>query len=224
MKIVSKDHLFQLDTAEHPLYKIIIENKAYYRDLIYKLYLLQKGEQSIFYLFADDKELSFTKKIHLILQPTFVELSDKKSKNKIASQLQTAITTSTEEDAFSELLVELNCLANTVISKSDFRLTYRHDLTIADIINLFDFRLDSTSGSFVENLLEYMLAIRTLENIDHFMILNLEDYLTETELKLFYENILQENLYLIDIESRYNSKISDEKLLVIDQDLCVFEG
>lgn len=223
MKLVSKDHLFQIDTEASSIHKLVIENKNYYRNFIYNLYNKSKTDDSIFYLFDNLEELNFYKNFHTILQPTFVEINDRKNKNKIATQLIDTIPTLSNNDNLSKLLLDLHKLAESLISTSDFRLNYKHNLDIKDIINLFDFNLDSSSGSFVENLLEYILAIRTLDGINHFIIINLEDYINEDELIKFYENIVQENISIIDIECRFNKKFDYERILIIDKDLCLIE-
>lgn len=223
MKLVSKDHLIELDTNDYAVHKIIIENKDYYRSFVHALYCQNQGETGNFLLYEGTKELNFSKKFHIILQPLFVEISDRKSKNKISERLVDAIYSQEEEDKLTQLLADLNSISSLFISKSDFRLSHNNSLSLKDIINLFDFKLDSVSGSFLENLIEYIVGVKLLEGIDHFILLNLEDYLTEGECIQFYDAIRTEHIHIIDVECRATKKLSYERLIVIDNDLCLLE-
>lgn len=223
MKLISRDQLIQLDTEEHPLSKLVLEHKAYYRNFVRGLYAEMAGGGELFRVFEGPREYSLLKKFRLILQPTYVELVDRKSRSRIVERLMEASYSAEEERHIQDLRLGLQDLTSVFLRKTEARLSSERDFSLRELLQFFDFRLDSSSGSFSENLVEYILGLRMLEGISHFITLNLEDYMTEAELCQFYENMQVEQVSLVNIACRHTKRVYEEHVLILDQDLCVLE-
>ena len=223
MKICSKDKLFSIELKENRINKLIIENKSYYRNFISNLYIQSKLGEGELILFDGVKEISFNKNVNVVFQPIYIEINDKKYKNRINDSMIEKYKNGLENETIANIIKELNRVGNIYALNSDFPITYNDFIEVKNIFSLLNFRIEFNENIFINNLVDYILSIRKLDNKNIFVLLNLSDYLNDDEIELFYRNMLYEKVDIIVVEPRENKKYDFESIKIIDNDLCVLD-
>jgi len=80
----------------------------------------------------------------------------------------------------------------------------------------------SESSDLLLVLSDYITALSTLTNVRLLICLHLYDYLSLEELAQLWRHVALHDMYLLDIETHEVPPVDEEKILIVDSDLCEF--
>ena len=72
-------------------------------------------------------------------------------------------------------------------------------------------------------IINYIKLMHQICNVNVFVIVNAKQYFSKNQLQYIYTSIIYENIYFINIEGKFSGKNSDERCIIIDEDLCLIE-
>lgn len=220
-KIVCEDWNLEIKLDDVLIHNVVIENKKYFRRIIEELCKQTEGFEGKFIL-SDEKNsiLDIQKNIHIIIDMLSLNPNSKKISTKIVEKISRFVNE--DFQLYTEIRHHLDNFYENIMEKSLFELTRNTDIKLIDILKLADFKLEYENEGFIEKLLIYIRTIREFIGIDIIILVNISYFLDVEEINLFFNTIINEGIYLINIESEDNDfRIeSDFKKYIIDEDLC----
>jgi len=132
------------------------------------------------------------------------------------------------EKVISDKMIELSELNTHIINFFDnieselpYNLTYDMNLDLLGLLKLYRFSIDSNPESFLEKLIDYIRVMSSVAGIRIFFFTDLRKWLDEEECRQLYEYVLYNKILLILIENSESTKLLEEKVLILDKDLCM---
>ena len=194
---------------------VIVEHQHLFTKFIAEIFTQINDGSGSFLLSQDGKKLDFSKNMDIVVDVFNLTVNQKKVINKLHSSLLT-----------SELFTNINVYLDAIIQDQSLALTYNEALDIAGIFKAADVRFAEEQEYLSEKLIDYMEVMTEYCNIECFAFVNLKSYMSETELKDFYRDVLYKRFKVILLESRTDSEIYGlkdlENILILDKDLCEF--
>ncbi|SEK56671.1 CRISPR-associated protein Csn2 [Ruminococcus albus] len=72
-----------------------------------------------------------------------------------------------------------------------------------------------------EKIMEYMLISEKLKGTKVFVTVNMRSYITDEKIEQLFKSVLLHKINLICIENKEYSRLDTEKVIIIDEDMCV---
>lgn len=76
--------------------------------------------------------------------------------------------------------------------------------------------------SDLERLLDYMELTRELEHERLFILVNLRSYYSDAEVEAFFASVLSHEFLILPVDSVSRARLSNERRVTVDDDLCEF--
>ena len=194
---------------------LVIESREFYWKLLNSLNEL--NEDNIFLI--DDKKIDL--KNAILFFDRLFDL-DPNSKNILSLTYQD-INKMYLNDSIKVKISVANEILLGILDKLaldvDFKARYESDLTLNDVLNLYKFRYEIESKSFIEMFLQYIKSLMVVMKYKYVVTLNLLDFIDKNNLDLLSNELKILGLDLIDI-SRHSYKLEKYKEILIDNDLC----
>ncbi len=210
------------EVTENEIPVLVIENKAYFRDLINSLILEQDGISGDFSFFFKDKEVNQKKDLELILN--FFDLDINKTKNltKLYSFIKTEFV---KEEKYLEtvnLTTSILSYMSEITAQSDFSLVYEEDIDITTIFKSLNLRFYYEETTMLEKLVDYIKIMSKFFQKKVFVLVGLKSMFTQEEQEEFYKFLFYEKISVLVIENcEQQNRLFSEKYRIIDEDLCV---
>jgi CRISPR-associated protein Csn2 len=198
---------------------LIVEREDYFFKYCTELNTQINGGDGNFCLFNGDSKLSLAKTSIIFTDLINVALNDKKVTTKLFAYLTDIANTK-----FIEEIARLRTLWADIFAKlnveSDCRLDYDGGEDLPSLFKAFGVKIADDDDGLLEKLVSYINVSSSLMKIKNFFFVNLKSFLSEEQLKkLYYETQLNEvNLFLL--ESCEKQALENEKIIIIDKDLC----
>ena len=200
---------------------LVVEHEAELRRLLFMLQQQIDGLSGEFILAEDYAPVELSKKAFLVTDPFALDFDSKKISGKIDQEAIAAGTVFA--DTFQKILDELNKLACNISTMLDFEATFSELEDWKFFLKYLNFHIDRYSLDFSSQLIEFLKLQRRFFGRKLGIFYNIKAILTNEELRLLYETIQYEKLQVLFIEDSQRRKISsDERVVIIDPDLCVF--
>ena len=219
LKHIKIDKEFNFDSKNN--FTLCIENQIFFRSFIYSLKnQINEDLNNDFMLLDNNKEIKLSKVAFLIENPLFINIDDKKINLAIQKDLSSKISLPQKEE-YKILQNEIFKYVSNIILDYPLPLTYDNDLPILNLLKLLSLQIDDKCESFLENMILKIKTISFLLNIKLFFFINLHDYLTQEEFKLFTNELKSLEISALYITNHYpNYKNNEEFIVRIDYDLC----
>ena len=205
---------------------VIVEHQHLFTKFIAEIFTQINDGSGSFLLSQDGKKLDFSKNMDIVVDVFNLTVNQKKVINKLHSSLLTSAQESEHYLMTSELFTNINVYLDAIIQDQSLAVTYNEALDIAGIFKAADVRFAEEQEYLSEKLIDYMEVMTEYCNIECFAFVNLKSYMSETELKDFYRDVLYKRFKVILLESRTDSEIYGlkdlENILILDKDLCEF--
>ena len=108
-----------------------------------------------------------------------------------------------------------------IASNYDYDFSYNLDVNLSDIFKMQSLKPNISDENWLESLLDFLLLIKKYTSTKIFVLLNLHSYFSESEIEIFYQEIIYSHIPLLVLEGSYNfNKSKYENVRVIDSDLC----
>jgi CRISPR type II-A-associated protein Csn2 len=167
----------------------------------------------------DAKLLNFTKSVVLLDNFILFDINQKPLLNRIVAALEKTAM----QAEFCERSAEILSLLENYLF--DLGFGYPCDivfskLSIPALLKAAGVQLETDQSSLCAKVLDYMELVEEFDGQKLFITLNLRAFVSEEEIERFMETVLSRGYNLLMIENRDYHRLSFEKRLVIDEDLC----
>lgn len=215
----SKSNL-KIEMAEGKISVLVIENPTVMRELLQELEEQQQGNSGEIVLSIDYEPVSISKNLLLVNDPLNIDCNDRKILTKLYQSIVDEEKTQyhLEKDNFDKAYLEY---LREICLLSPLPLIYDERLNVGELLKSAHVMIDHTTGSYVENLWNFIKVMSDLFHIKVFAFVNLKSFLSKQELDLFYMQCFYEQKQLLLIESHDTPSRTDEKKYIIDVDGCM---
>lgn len=172
----------------------------------------------IFLLDEQEKDLNLNKESYLIFDLYNIEYNTKKILNKIYEIISNNIENAQELE-IEKLSLKIRNYIIQEINELPFEFIMKRELSIQEILKLYDLKIDSANYTSILERLEILIdLLATLKIAKILIIPNLKTYLSDKELLELYKYSLYNNINLLIIERENKKKLTYENILVIDEE------
>lgn len=197
-----------------------IENKKIFFRLINDLNQICNGNViEEIKTFIDDKEVSITNKVNVISDYFNIDFS------KYMLSINKLINENLKDNSDKSLLLLYKKLIqkyNSIISTVDLPIMVNNDVTIESLTKILKLKINY-KNSIIENLFSIIELERSLKYSKFMVLVNLKQYLDDTELKELYKYSIYNNVNIILVDSQcYGCSHDFEKKLIVDDNLVEF--
>ena len=223
MKLCIKylDNNLVLNTSE--VCALEIENKRYFYRVVNDLYMASNENISddIVLLDKNDKEINISNKLKIFLNFFDFGLTDKKYTNDISKYIANNITDENKE-LLAKQYNKIISIYKKILNDIDLPLIIDSEISIENITKIMKININSS-----KDLLSNLFILIDLENLFHtkniLVFINLKQYLTNEEIEELYKYSIYNEVQIILIDSQsYGTSLSQEKKLIIDENLDEF--
>ena len=169
--------------------------------------------------FIDDKEVSITNKVNVISDYFNIDFS------KYMLSINKLINENLKDNSDKSLLLLYKKLIqkyNSIISTVDLPIMVNNDVTIESLTKILKLKINY-KNSIIENLFSIIELERSLKYSKFIVLVNLKQYLDDTELKELYKYSIYNNVNIILVDSQcYGCSHDFEKKLIVDDNLVEF--
>lgn len=206
---------------ENKINVLIIENQKFLSRFLIELIQQLNGYDGGFVLSLNNKLLDINKNIDILIDPFTLDFNQKKTINKIYSQLKDYALDGNYYMGLKVLQSKIFQYIESLLNATQYPLVYTYDIDVTSIFKMVELKFDSSYETLVEKLMDYCSIIQESCNILCLVILNLKCYLSEIEIEQFYSFISYKKMDILLIENTLREKKLDNEILhIIDSDLC----
>ena len=119
----------------------------------------------------------------------------------------------------SELLSNIESIMYNLAFDLDFDLDFS-SINIESLIKSVGVLLKDTHETLGEKIIDYIEIVNRLERRKIYFLINIRSYISDEEMLLFIETVLQHDFDVIIIESAERPLLKGELRYVIDKSLC----
>ena len=221
MKLLNEDLNNSIHFEENKVNILVIENKKYFVEYVEQLLSQINGNFGKFSLFLESKELKISEKIEMIKDIFDLEINNKKMINKIYHELE-------ELSMDSEFLLETKNIESELLKymyhlseKYDYPLEICDEINIKELFKIFSIKLSSDFSNKLEEIVEYIKLISEVLKKEVFVLINFYTFFEKEEIIELYKECFYKKIKLLFVENKKPGIInSEEKLFIIDNDLC----
>ena len=199
---------------------IVLENARVMTEFLQDLLNQTENDEGEFLLTENNKELKFGKNVSLILNPLAVDCNEKKILSKLYAEMADEARNEFYEKTAQINTYIVNYLEELLV-KMPYPIVYNEELDINAFLKSMGVGIDIRAESLLEKLLNYMKIMAMLNNIKVMIFLNIKSFLNHSELMELYKEAENNKIHLILIENVQRDKIINEKILIVDNDLCI---
>lgn len=198
---------------------LIIENQRLFREIIDDIREQINGFSGDIVFSIDDTPKTMLGNAELITDFFEIDINKKSLINKIQSIME---KTAVDEQHYFETR---NLLSNIeqYIQKIAFECTCDvecNKLSISNVLKMAGLHFVEEYKNQLEKLIDYMSLIREYENEKLFILVNMRSWFSDDEMDLFIRTALVHKYRLLLVDNKEYSRLSSEKRIIIDQDLC----
>lgn len=200
---------------------IVIEDQKSYRELVNCILKQIGNDDGSFIVSSENVPLSLSDTAELIINPFDCNISEKKNITLLYRVLSENAMKGSDYELYNDMRCKLIGFLDSLIGTSDFPLTFSENIPVADILKLADVHFDFENENLYESLLNYLTVRRDIGGKSIFILCNMHQWFSETELLLLYKDIVYRKLAVIFLENRISRRISPQEIIrIIDSDLC----
>jgi CRISPR type II-A-associated protein Csn2 len=198
---------------------LIVEREDYFYKYCAELNNQINGEDGNFCLFNGDNKLSLAKTSVIFTDFFNINLNDKKVTTKLFTYLTDVVN-----NKFVVEMMELHTLWANIFDKlnaeSDCRLDYDGGEDLSSLFKVFGVKIADDNDGLLNRLVSYINVVSSLMKIKNFFFVDLKSFLCGDDLKKLYHEARLNEVNLFLLESREREALKDEKIIIIDKDLC----
>ena len=220
MKFVFPEIDFIFDTECDKINTLIIENPVLFRSLLQDITDQLSGLDGKAVLSENSKLLNIAKKLELLDRFIPFDLNSKAINSKIVADLELKAVS----DEFYSATVETVGRMETLLNNLAFDYMCDIDFTkvsIGAFIKAAGVEVRSAQSGLAEKIIDYFELVTEFIGPKMFVTVNLRCYISDKDAELFIKTAISHGYHLLMIESFEHERLSCEKRLVADSDLCL---
>lgn len=174
-----------------------------------------------FTLSENDKIVQLHKSVDFLLDPTNTDINQKKILQKLYASLDKEANDAKLFEETLEIKSSINKFLLDLEYESEYILEHDVDFDLKGLFSATNLRFVQERSDFLARLSKYIEISRKFLGFKALVLVNISSYLSSEEIKLLWDAAAYNKLAILMIESNYTVKIAEEKLIIIDKDLCV---
>ena len=209
------------ELKEDKIQTIVIENQHMFYSIISDIQSQLEGNSGNFVLSENYTPLDMQKNAELISQFIPFTVNQKELINKLYNLMKRKAINENMYQETREIILKISDYLYKLTEDEEAELTISVPDDISGILKAFNLRFDDAELTLSEKLLEYMISSNELKAKKLFITVNLRSYLTDSQTEKLFESVLLKKLKLLCIESVEHDRIKNERVIIIDKDMCV---
>lgn len=205
-------------------YVLVIENPREFYDIVNLLNTQTSFKLDDGFILSDPdtlNELSLMKYSDIMIDFFNVEFNSRKIQNAINTRAVEIVNNTDLRLDFADSLESFSSLINKIIVELDVQTSIEASIKPIDFIKLANLKVVEWYEDPLVMLINYINLIGKLSNVEILFLVNVKQILTDKEIEKLYKHCSYTKMNLVLIESRRpKNKISNEKVILIDDDLC----
>ncbi len=203
---------------------LVIENQRLFRRVLTDIRLATEGVKTAVVLSDSNRPISLSKHVVMISDFLHFELNQKSLLNKVSASLEQSALS---EEQYLETQTLLTEIETTI---DDWAFAFPCDivvskLTVASLLKAVGIALreeyEGESGE-MEKVLDYMELVREFDGDKLFITVNMRNWFSDEIVASFMQTALSHEYKVLMVESYAHSRLSEERRVTIDRDLCEF--
>ncbi len=198
---------------------IIIENKKLFRTLVEDISLQIDGLPGKSILSVDDEPIEMYKAAEIISEFAPFNINKKSILSKINQAL--------EKEALREdhYMITMDIIGKIEKYIADISFDCPCDivctkLSAGNIIKAAGVEISDDNEKDIDRIFDYITLVSEFDKSKLFIMINMRSYFDDDEMEQFCATVLEHDIKMLLIDNKENRKLSSEKRLLIDDDLC----
>lgn len=208
-----------LEWTDGGIWTLVLENKPLLRQLLEAVRSQSTGGDGDLVLSEKQQILDFSKTVELVTDPFSLPFTAKKLLSRLTQSAAEAAEPYGEE--LLSIVTQLNALASKICMGMEYNLTWNELDSFDELLKLMAVHPDEEDMSLPERILEYCQLARGLLGKKLVVCYGLHACLSEEEFELLCKEAVYRKFCLLLIEAAQPPRALDEKMIVIDRDLCM---
>ena len=199
---------------------LAIKDKECFKHILEVIYNWSIGNEDFEICLISEKEeiIKFKDKVIVMFDLFNIDYNSKSLLNKLYNIVQKNIDKNQDFD-IEEYMYRIRQKIIEEINELPFEFEMNDELKIADLLKLYNLKIDSSNYNSILNRIELMINLMSMLDFGKILIIpNLKNYLNEKELLELYKYSLYNNIELLLVENNLSKKLKYEKVMLIDTD------
>lgn len=179
----------------------------------------QNGEDGEFIIKDGQTTLSFKKSGRVLFDFLNLSLSDKKFVAGLYSQLE-LIKENDMQKQYLDLVSRIVSFVEELAIEAPIQIDYTADFDFGDLLKAIKVCPIEEKSSIEEKIIDYLDLSAKFLNTKFFVLVNVRTYLTDDGFLNILSHVGYSSYSVLFLERTQFSRVSDEKVLIIDEDLC----
>lgn len=224
MKLVYQELVPLMELEENKVTVLIVEDPVTFRKLTMALYNQVNGEDGNWVLSVNGKVLSLEKQMSLLTDFLNFDYNTRKVLTALYNELQ--LLAVDEKNFLDTAAFKSSILAyvDNLLTQVDYPLIMDEDFKLNDLFKLVNVRFESNEADLLEKLVDYLEVCGRFLKLKVVGFVNLKSFLSIQELEQLYQEAFYKKIQLFLLEPREALKNENEKIVIIDNDLCVVKN
>lgn len=204
---------------ENVLSTLVVENQRLFREIVEDIALQIAKWKGKLVLSEEDELLPMAGNVEMLQSYLDLDLNQKNLLTKIQAILE---KTAVDEEHYTETQEILSAIERYV-DKLSFACPLDVEcgkLTISNVLKMAGIHFARNTSDSLENLFQYMTLVRELDKDKLFVFVNMRSWFTDEETERFTQTALAHKFTMFLLDNREYPRLSAEKRIVIDRDLC----
>ncbi|KRN88594.1 hypothetical protein IV53_GL000559 [Ligilactobacillus ceti DSM 22408] len=178
-------------------------------------------QEGPFTLSKDNKLIKFSKNIEIIMDYLRLDPNNKKVMTKIISRMEKYA----QDDyvKLQKIMTEINSFYDELMYQGAFDLQRDTSVSLVNLLKVAGFSINNNFETLLERLICYIETENEYLDVPLFVLVNVDSYFNDDEIKDLYDYMILNNIKLIVINSnlpKRDVEIEGVKRYIIDRDLC----
>ena len=206
---------------ETQILNLVIENQQIFSNIISDIYYQINGGSGKFVLSDNNTPLDLKKNVELVTQIIPFEINQRELLNKLYAELKNISVDGNNYQLTQQLFSDISSYVYILTEDLENDISVDVPQDINGILKMFGIRFTEHDTELTDKILEYMIAVNKFKGGRVFAFVNLRSYLTDSQIKLLYKDILLRKMTVICIESSDHKHLPNTKTIIIDKDMCI---
>lgn len=218
MRLANKffDTIFDIDCDI--INTLVVENQVFFRSCVRGMQNLYDKEESDFIFSHNYEEIVLGDKIELLSDYINLDRNDKRLASGLVKFFTRAMADRSNE--FAEYFAQGYELLNSVSDEMYPNVDFEEEVDYAGFVKLFKPMFAYKEKEFLEKILLYIDALIEFCDIKVIVMVGVKSYLNKEEFCELFKHARYMQVPLFCIESHETYKLEEEKITIIDCDLC----
>lgn len=220
MKIILPEIDYVFDCGQEKCTCIIVENQKLLYKILEDLSVQMAGESGKTVVSEENITLGIGKYCELISQFAPFDINRKNLLTKVGTRMHQLAVADEHYLKIQEILAGweryLMELSMEMVGNFEFP-----KISADSLIKAAGVQVENSYDSLGEELLDYFELVQEYDMKKLFVLVNLRSYLSDEEMNLFLEGILNRRIEVLLLESTERKMLEYEERYIVDRDLCV---